>query len=341
LDLGSRCKSLGSQLSWESIPIVDALKLRYSENKEVFVPPLIETAGLTKQFETHTAVSDLTFTVEEGELLALLGPNGAGKTTTVRMLSSILKPTAGYARIAGYDVVRDAARVRHIVGHLTEFPGLYLRMRPMEYFEFFGELQGMTHQQTHARAEELMNHFGLWEARHRRLGEYSKGMRQKAALIRSMLHSPRVIFLDEPTSAMDPHSAKQVRDAIEDLCGKGHTIILCTHNLYEAETLANRIAVIRRGKLIALGTPSQLKNDLLGLPMWQVNLAQPLGQPWPSMNGHLQIQFQNETTLQYRTLEPQVANPLLLDALHGVGAKVLTLNEMPRSLEDVYLKLVQ
>jgi ABC-2 type transport system ATP-binding protein len=305
------------------------------------VPPLIETVGLTKQFETFTAVNDLHLTVEEGELLALLGPNGAGKTTTVRMLSSILKPTQGYARIAGYDVVRDAIQVRHIVGHLTEFPGLYLRMRPIEYFEFFGELQGMTHPQTHARAEELMNHFGLWDARNRRLGEYSKGMRQKAALIRAMLHSPRVLFLDEPTSAMDPHSAKQVRDAIADLCGKGHTIILCTHNLYEAETLANRIAVIRRGSLIALGTPSQLKLDLLGLPLWQVSLAQPLGQPWPHMNGHLQIEFTNDTTLRYRATDPQVANPLLLENLHRVGAQVLALTEMPRSLEDVYLKLVQ
>jgi len=270
-----------------------------------------------------------------------LGPNGAGKTTTVRMLSSILKPTSGYARIAGYDVVRDAVQVRHIVGHLTEFPGLYLRMRPMEYFGFFGDLQGMTHQQTHARAEELMNHFGLWDARNRRMGEYSKGMRQKAALIRAMIHSPRVLFLDEPTSAMDPHSAKQVRDAIQDLCDKGHMIILCTHNLYEAETLANRIAVIRRGKLIALGAPSQLKLDMLGLPLWQVSLAQPLGQPWPYMNGHLEIQFQDETTLRYNTKEPQIVNPLLLETLHRVGAQVLALNEMPRSLEDVYLKLVQ
>ncbi|MDE3087976.1 MAG: ABC transporter ATP-binding protein [Chloroflexota bacterium] len=305
------------------------------------MPPLIETENLTKRFDTLTAVDHLTLAVDEGELLALLGPNGAGKTTTVRMLSSILKPSSGSACIAGYDVQRDAATVRHIVGHLTEFPGLYLRMRPFEYFDFFGELQGLARAQTRARAEELMKHFGLWDARQRRLGEFSKGMRQKAALIRAMLHDPRVLFLDEPTSAMDPHSAKQVRDAIADLCSRGHTIVLCTHNLHEAETLANRIAVIRRGQLIALGTPTELKRELLGSPIWEVRLARPLGQPWPQSNGHLQIESADETTLRYRAAAPTVANPLLLHRLDQVGAEVLTLSEVPRGLEDVYLKLVE
>lgn len=302
---------------------------------------LIETIGLTKQFETLTAVDDLTLKVDEGEILALLGPNGAGKTTTVRMLSSILKPTAGSARIAGYDVVQDARAVRHIIGHLTEFPGLYLRMRPLDYLDFFGELQHMPRDQRRARAEELMKHFDIWDARDRRLGGYSKGMRQKMALIRAMLHNPRVLFLDEPTSAMDPHSAKQVRDAIATLRGSGHTIVLCTHNLYEAESLADHIAVIRRGKLIAFGTPAQLKNDLLGLPLWELQLARPLTQPMPSLNGHLEIESQDELSLHYRTTEPQVANPYLLKRLHEIGAEVLTLRQVPRSLEEVYLKLVE
>ena len=305
------------------------------------MPPLIETLELTKQFDTVTAVDHLSLAVNEGELLALLGPNGAGKTTTVRMLCSILKPTSGAARIGGYDVTRDPVQVRHIVGHLTEFPGLYLRMRPFDYFDFFGELQGLTHADSRARAEELMKHFGLWDARARRLGEFSKGMRQKAALIRAMLHNPRVLFLDEPTSAMDPQSAKQVRDAIADLCRRGHTIVLCTHNLYEAETLANRIAVIRRGQLIALGAPAELKRTLLGLPIWQVKLAHPLGRPWPVLDGHLQVEWSDESTLRYRAGSPEIANPLLLDRLHDLGASVLTLGEIPRGLEDVYLKLVE
>lgn len=303
--------------------------------------PLVETAQLTKQFESLTAVDRLTLAIDEGEILALLGPNGAGKTTTVRMLSSILKPTAGYARVAGYDVVADARRVRHSVGHLTEFPGLYLRMRALEYLDFFGELQGMPRADRRGRAEELLKHFGLWDARGQHLAEYSKGMRQKVALIRAMLHSPCILFLDEPTSAMDPHSAKQVRDAIANLRGSSHTIILCTHNLFEAETLADRIAVIRRGKLVALGAPAQLKRDLLGSPIWEARLARPLGQPWPHLDGHLKIEVVNDTVLRYRAAAPEIANPLLLQRLHELGAEVMMLSEVPRSLEDVYLKLVE
>lgn len=305
------------------------------------MPPLIETIGLTKQFDTLTAVDNLTFTVDEGEILALLGPNGAGKTTTVRMLSSILKPTAGSARIAGHDVVQDARAVRHIIGHLTEFPGLYLRMRPLDYLDFFGELQHMLRADRRARAAALMKQFDLWDARDRRLGGYSKGMRQKMALIRAMLHNPRVLFLDEPTSAMDPHSAKQVRDTIATLRGSGHTIVICTHNLPEAEALADHIAVIRRGKLIAFGTPAQLKRDLLGLPLWELVLTQPLTLPLPLFNGHLQIESQGELSFRYYAAQPEMANPMLLRRLQEIGAEVLTLSQVPRSLEEVYLKLVQ
>lgn len=302
--------------------------------------PLIETFELTKQFDTLVAVDHITFAVEEGEILALLGPNGAGKTTTVRMLSSILKPTYGTARIAGYDVVRDAQTVRHLIGHLTEFPGLYLRMRPLDYLDFFGELHHLPRETRRARAEELMRRFDLWDARTRRLGEFSKGMRQKMALIRAMLHSPRVLFLDEPTSAMDPHSAKQVRDAIASLRGSGHTIVLCTHNLYEAETLADCIAVIRRGKLIAFGKPEELKREWLGPPIWRVRLAHPMPPPWFSLDGYVQMISCDEYEMCYYTETPQVTNPLLLQRLQERGAQVLSLHQAARSLEDVYLKLV-
>jgi ABC-2 type transport system ATP-binding protein len=166
-------------------------------------------------------------------------------------------------------------------------------------------------------------------------------MRQKMALIRAMLHAPRVLFLDEPTSAMDPHSAKQVRDAIATLRGSGHTIVLCTHNLHEAEALADHIAVIRRGKLIALGTPAQLKRELLGLPLWQVRLTRPLNQPWPYLDGQLEIQSHDDLTLCYHTETPEIANPILLRRLQAIGADVLELHQVPRSLEDVYLKLVR
>jgi ABC-2 type transport system ATP-binding protein len=302
---------------------------------------LIRAEGLTKQFDDLTAVDSLSFTVDEGQVLALLGPNGAGKTTTVRMLTSILRPTMGSASVAGYDVVRDARQVRQIVGHLTEFPGLYSRMRAREYLEFFGELQAMPRQLRRERADQLMNEFGLGEAADRRLGEFSKGMRQKIALIRAMLHSPRALFLDEPTAAMDPQSAKQVRDAIANLRGSGHTVFLCTHNLFEAELLADRIAIIRRGALLAMGTAEELKRRSLGAPLMEVCLALPLPTGWPEPMGDAQVESRGDLFLRYRTLHPELTNPLLLWRLHELGGQVVSLAPVEQSLEQVYLKLVE
>ena len=302
---------------------------------------VIRTEGLTKKFGDFVAVDGVTLTVPEGEVLALLGPNGAGKTTTVRMLASILKPTDGWATIAGYDVVKDARTVRRIVGLLTEFPGLYLRMRVLEYLDFFGQLQDLSPQQRQQRSQELLVRFKMWEARDLRLGEYSKGMRQKLALIRAMLHDPQVLFLDEPTSAMDPHSAKLVRDCILDLRSERRTIIICTHNLAEAELLADRVAIIRRGQIVALGTLAELRARLLGDPLLELRLAQSLDGLLPLLTELIDIEERGETWLRYRTAWPEVINPILIQRLAQEGTEVITLSEVPRSLEDVYLKIVE
>ena len=302
---------------------------------------VIRTEGLTKKFGDFVAVDGVTLTVPEGEVLALLGPNGAGKTTTVRMLASILKPTDGWATIAGYDVVKDARTVRRIVGLLTEFPGLYLRMRVLEYLDFFGQLQDLSPQQRQQRSQELLVRFKMWEARDLRLGEYSKGMRQKLALIRAMLHDPQVLFLDEPTSAMDPHSARLVRDCILDLRRERRTIIICTHNLAEAELLADRVAIIRRGQIVALGTLAELRAGLLGDPLLELRLAQSLDGLLPLLTELIDIEERGETWLRYRTAWPEVINPILIQRLAQEGTEVITLSEVPRSLEDVYLKIVE
>jgi ABC-2 type transport system ATP-binding protein len=301
---------------------------------------MIEAAGLTKQFEDFVAVNAFDLSVREGEVLALLGPNGAGKTTTVRMLAAILKPTAGWARVAGYDTVRDARMVRQTIGLLTEFPGLYLRMRGLEYLDFFGQLQGLAPAQRMERSEQLLKRFELWEACNQRTAEYSKGMRQKLALVRAMLHDPRVLFLDEPTSAMDPHSARLVRDAIVELRRDQRTIVLCTHNLNEAEQLADRIAIIRRGRIVALGTPAELKNRLLGEPVLELRLAQSLDGLLPELADLVTVESHGENWLRYRTTTPEAVNPRLLQRLAERGTPVVTLSEVPRSLEDVYLRIV-
>ena len=301
---------------------------------------MIQTDSLTKRFGTFTAVRSLGLNVGEGELLALLGPNGAGKTTTVRMLAAILKPSEGRASVAGYDVIRDAQQVRHAVGLLTEFQGLYLRMKALEYLDFFGELQDMVVQVRRERSALLLQRFELWDARDKRLGEYSKGMRQKLALIRAMLHDPAVLFLDEPTSAMDPHSAKLVRDSIADLQRDGRTIIMCTHNLNEAELLADRIAIIRRGEIIALGTPHELKASLLGDPLLELRVAGPLDGLLPVVQDVVQVESSGVDWVRYRTPEPLATNPALIARLAQLSAQIVTLSEVHRSLEEVYLKIV-
>ena len=301
---------------------------------------LIEAHNLTKRFGSFTAVDDLSLNVAEGEILALLGPNGAGKTTTVRMLASILRPTSGWARVAGFDIATEAHSVRHAIGLLTESPGLYMRMNALEYLEFFGELQHMDRKECRRRAEDLLNRFGLGDAVGRRLGAYSKGMKQKVAIVRAMLHDPQMLFLDEPTSAMDPYSAKQVRDAIADLRKLGRTVLLCTHNLTEAEMLADRIAIVRRGRIVAGGTAAQLKQELLGDPVMEVRLAAPMNGLASKLDGGLHIMESGPNWFRYRTTCPETANPALLKRLAELDQSVVTLSEVERSLEDVYLKII-
>jgi ABC-2 type transport system ATP-binding protein len=305
---------------------------------------MIEAHNLTKRFGDFTAVAGLDLDVAEGEILALLGHNGAGKTTTVRMLCSLLAPSAGTARIAGYDTVTEAETVRSLIGLLTELPGLYNRMRAPEYLDFFGAVQGMAPDVRRARADAMLQQFDLGYARDRRLGEYSKGMRQKVALIRTLLHDPLVVFLDEPTSAMDPQSAKVVRDSIADLRGSRRTVVLCSHNLAEAESLADRIAIIKRGRILARGTAEELKRSLLGPPLYDLCLTGPVASYLGLLDFGPDADFavldQGADWLRYRTATPAAINPVLLARLTAAGANVLTLAEVPRSLEAVYLTLM-
>lgn len=301
---------------------------------------MIETRSLGKQFDDFVAVHDVSLQVAQGTLLALLGPNGAGKTTTVRMLSAILQPTRGSATVAGFDVVTEADNVRRKIGMLTEQPGLYLRMTGLEYLVFYGRLYGMKDGAIEARGRAMFDRFAMKGAEERRLGTYSKGMRQKVGLIRAMLHDPAVLLLDEPTSAMDPHSAKLVRDSIAELRSDKRTIILCTHNLAEAEALADRIAIIKQGEIVAEGDPAGLKRQLLGQPLLELQLDRPLNGTLSELNDLITIESIAEATIQYRTDDPVQTNPKLVHKLSGLGLGVVSLREITQSLEDVYLNVV-
>lgn len=301
---------------------------------------MIRTEGLSKYFDEFVAVSDLNLGVKQGELLALLGPNGAGKTTTVRMLSAILRPSEGTATVAGHDVVREADEVRRMVGMLTEQPGLYLRMSGLEYLLFYGRLYGMADAEIKARSLALFERFAMAGAAERRLGTYSKGMRQKVGLIRAMLHDPAVLLLDEPTSAMDPHSAKLVRDAIANLRRDRRSIVLCTHNLAEAEALADRIAIINQGRIVGEGTPVELKRRLLGAPQLEIRLDQSLNGEIEGVEDLIEVEWVEGNVIRYRAERPMVTNPRLVQRLTNLGLGVVSLQEIPQSLEDVYLRVV-
>jgi len=298
---------------------------------------MIFTEDLTKHFGQFVAVDGVCLDVGAGQVLALLGPNGAGKTTTVRMLTSILRPTRGSARVAGYDILRQPEQVRASVGVLTEHHGLYGRMNAVEYLDFYGQLYGVDRAAARQRAKNLMEQFGLSHALKKRLGEYSKGMRQKLALVRALLHNPPVLLLDEPTSAMDPESARVVRDAIAMLRSSERTIVLCTHNLAEAEELADQVAIIRHGKIFLSGTPDALKHHLLGPVEYEARLADTANGWVMDLPEGVTLINQGNDWLRFRVEQPETTNPELLRHLLNASLAVVSFHPVPRTLEQAYL----
>lgn len=303
---------------------------------------MIEAHELTKIFDGFEAVRSISLTIPPGSVLAVLGPNGAGKTTTVRMLTSILEPTSGWAKIDGHNVLTEPEMVRAKVGVLTEQHGLYERMKAIEYLDFFGRIYRMSAADRKNRSLQLMERFDLTFALEKRLGDYSKGMKQKLALVRAMLHNPPVLLLDEPTSAMDPLSAKQVRDAIVELQrDEQRTFLITTHNLMEAQSLANKIAIIRSGRIIAQGSMDELARQFVGEPLMELRVAGVMNGLAKDISDMVTVTESGRDWLRFRVAEPQVTNPALLRKIAGLGVDVVTLSPITRTLEDIYLQVVK
>ena len=300
---------------------------------------MIECNDLSKQFNNEFwAVDSVSLRIQPGQILALLGQNGAGKTTTVRMLTALLGPTRGWARVAGYDVVKNPQDVRSNVGVLTEQHGLYMRMTGAEYMDYFGKVYGLDTARRKQRSKYLLEYFGLAEAANRRSGEYSKGMKQKLALARALIHDPSVLLLDEPTSAMDPESAQLVRNEIARLKSSKRTIIICTHNLAEAEALSDTIAIIYRGKILLNGTLDELKRNVLGPVEYEATFAEPFDAGEMNLPEGVEIASRGETSLRFRVDAPQDVNPKIVHALTSRNAPLVSFQEVSRKLEQVYLK---
>ena len=222
---------------------------------------MIEVENLAKHFGAVWAVDGVTFCARDGEVLGLLGPNGAGKTTTMRLLATVLRPTSGTARVDGHDLLRAPEAVRASIGILPENWGLYGRLTPREHLRYFGRLYRLDGTGLDRRIDELIGALDMREYADRRCEPFSKGMKQKVALARALVHNPKTMLLDEPTSGLDVMSARGVRDLIRRFRDEGRCVLLSTHLLGEAESLCDRIAVMQRGKIIALGTPDELRRQ--------------------------------------------------------------------------------
>ena len=220
----------------------------------------IETHRLTKRFGSFTAVDHIDLSVRKGEIYGFLGPNGAGKTTAIRMFCTLLTPSSGSAKVAGYDIAHEADEVRKRIGLVSEKLIMYPRLTAFENLMFFGSLYEIDQNSLRKRTHELLDMVQLTPFRDRVVGGYSSGMRQRLNVIRALLHDPEIIFLDEPTTALDPQSTRFVRDLVKELKEMGHTIVLTTHIMEEADELSDRISIIDHGKIIATERPQELKN---------------------------------------------------------------------------------
>jgi len=219
----------------------------------------IETDGLTKRFNDFTAVDQIDLNVQKGEIYGFLGPNGAGKSTTIRMLSTLLTPSSGSARVSGYDIIHEAGQVRKKIGLVSEKLIMYPRLTAFENLMFFGSLYDIDRDSLLDKTNKLLDLVQLTPFKDRVVGGYSSGMRQRLNVIRALLHDPEIIFLDEPTTALDPQSTRFVRDLVKELRSMGHTIVLTTHIMEEADELSDTISIIDHGKIIATDTPASLK----------------------------------------------------------------------------------
>jgi ABC-2 type transport system ATP-binding protein len=300
------------------------------------VEPAIVCRALCRRFERVVAVEAIDLEVPAGHCYALLGPNGAGKTTTVRMLCALISPSSGSARVAGCDVGKDDERLRARIGILTEVPGLYERLTAVENLTFFARVHGMDARVARPRIETLLRDLDLWERRDDRVANYSKGMKQKLAVIRALLHDPEVLFLDEPSSGLDPEAAFELRQRILDLKRRGKTILLTTHRLEEAQQLADSVGIFKH-RLLASGTVSELRRRV-AKPRLRVRLAEPfeLG----TLRGLRQVE-QLGNVLTFTLDDLDAMTPELVGELVSAGARVLAVEPVEASLEEAYLQLIQ
>jgi ABC-2 type transport system ATP-binding protein len=304
---------------------------------------LIETENLTRKFGELTAVDNLTLKVEKGEVFGFLGPNGAGKTTTVRMLCCLISKTSGKARVGDFDVDReeDRLKIRKMVGYLPGDVGLYENQSAYKNLDFYGKLYEVPSGEREEGIKRLLQLLGIWERKDDAVVGFSKGMKQKLAIARALIHEPQVLFLDEPTANLDPLAAKTVRDFILELKKEKRTIFLNTHNLDEAERVCDRIAVLKT-KLVGVGSPEDLERSVSSRKT-VVHLESIGDSVLAAVKKLSKVKnvSTNENKLILDMDDPEKDNPQLVRAIVAAGGNIQYVTEERSTLEDVYLKLVR
>jgi ABC-2 type transport system ATP-binding protein len=302
----------------------------------------IRARGLTKRFGSRSALEDVTFDVWAGEVFGFLGPNGAGKTTTVRVLSTLVRLTAGSAEVAGIPVSEDTgAELRSRIAVMTETPGLYLRLTVFDNLEYFAGLYGVPSRDARDRILAALDAVGMAGRYGDRAGALSKGLRQRVSLARALLPDPRVLFLDEPTSGLDPVATREVRDLLDGLRDRGVTVFLTTHRLEEAERLCDRIAILNT-TLRIVGAPPDLRRRLFSSAL-EVRTAAPLPNPealFTALPGTDGWESMGDASYRVKAQDPAAVAPALARAIVASGTGLVHLAEVTHSLEDVYFQLV-
>jgi len=302
----------------------------------------IQVDGLTRRFGPLTAVDSVSFTVEPGEVFGLLGPNGAGKTTLVRLLNGVLASSAGSARVLNYDPATQGDLIRARTGVLTEQPALYERLTARDNLRFFGTMYGIPDADLPRRVDELLALFDLSARADDRVGGFSKGMKQRLALARALIHQPELLFFDEPTAGLDPEAAHSVTDLIEQLSGeRGRTVFLCTHNLDEAQRLCNRVAIINKGCLLAVGAPAQLARELWQGTWVDIHLRSAPSEGLLPNLGALAgvLNLKADDSLLAVQVGDESAIPSVVARVVELGGQIMRVAPREHSLEEIYFTL--
>lgn len=302
---------------------------------------MIEAVQLTKVYDNTPAVTDVSFTVEKGEVLGFLGPNGAGKTTTMRVLTGYLPPTSGTAKVAGFDILKESLEVRKRIGYMPENPPLYNEMTVNSFLRFIARIKRVPKSKEKDRLDYVLERCSLQDVSGRLIGHLSRGYRQRVGLAQALIHDPEVLILDEPTIGLDPTQIIEIRQLIKGLAG-AHTVILSSHILPEVEQTCGRVVIINKGKIVAIDTPEKLSLSLRGSNVYTVTVSRPseeLASKLQTVKGVLDVRFESDGSYTIESDRDQDLCEEIAELVVHEKAGLRELRPVPFTLEDVFVQL--